>query len=46
VWLNKDIMDTFKPELEKYYYDPTRYSSYLEQLGISYPPAMPPAPDQ
>ena len=46
VWLNEEIMATFKPELEKHYYDPTRYGSYLEQLGISYPPAMPPAPSQ
>ena len=41
-WLNKDTMDRFKPELRKFYYDPTRYSSYLEQLGIPYPPPMPP----
>ena len=26
----------------KLYYDPTRYSSYLEQLGMQYPPPMPP----
>ena len=41
-WLNKDTMDRFKPELRKFYYDPTRYSSYLEQLGVPYPPPMPP----
>jgi aminobenzoyl-glutamate utilization protein B len=23
--------------LEKYYYDPTKYGTYLEQLGITYP---------
>ena len=44
VWLNKDTMDRFKPELRKFYYDPTKYKSYLEQLGIAYPPPMPPAP--
>ena len=43
VWLNKDTMDRFKPELRKFYYDPARYSSYLEQLGVPYPPPMPPA---
>jgi aminobenzoyl-glutamate utilization protein B len=37
VHLNKDIMTRFKPELQKYYYDPAKYSTYLEQLGIKYP---------
>ncbi len=45
-WLNKDIMDRFKPELKKHYYDPTKYKSYLEQLNIPYPPPMPPATQQ
>ncbi len=35
--LNKKLMDSFRPELKKYYYDPSRYKSYLEQLGIQYP---------
>ncbi len=37
IYLNKGIMDQFRPALEKFYYDETKYSSYLEQLGISYP---------
>lgn len=37
VHLNEGIMKEFKPELQKYYYDETKYSSYLEQLGITYP---------
>ncbi|GAB3249457.1 M20 family metallopeptidase [Larkinella harenae] len=37
VYLNKEIMTRFKPELQKYYYDPTKYKTYLEQLGINYP---------
>ncbi|MGA0555983.1 amidohydrolase [Larkinella sp. VNQ87] len=37
VYLNKEIMAKFKPELKKYYYDPTKYKTYLEQLGIKYP---------
>ena len=41
IWLNKETMDRFKPELRKYYYDPARYGSYLEQLGVQYPPPMP-----
>src|SRR5215813_6299997 len=32
--LNKEKMEKFVPELKKYYFDPSRYKSYLEQLGI------------
>jgi aminobenzoyl-glutamate utilization protein B len=34
---NKATMEKFRPELQKYYYDPSRYKTYLEQLGIKYP---------
>ncbi|GAB3503394.1 M20 family metallopeptidase [Spirosoma knui] len=37
VYLNQKIMADFKPKLEKFYYDPTKYKTYLEQLGIKYP---------
>lgn len=37
VYLNKDIMAQFKPQLQKTYYNPAKYKSYLEQLGITYP---------
>lgn len=37
IYLNKKIMAEFKPQLQKYYYDPSKYKSYLEQLGIKYP---------
>ncbi|MEP6492766.1 MAG: peptidase dimerization domain-containing protein [bacterium] len=37
IWLNKAIMDKYRPEMRKYYYDPTKYKTYLEQLGIKYP---------
>ena len=36
-WLNKAILDKYRPEMKKYYYDPSKYSTYLEQLGIKYP---------
>jgi aminobenzoyl-glutamate utilization protein B len=36
-YLNKEIMAEFKPSLEKFYYEPTKYKTYLEQLGIAYP---------
>ena len=35
--LNDDVMERFRPALKKYYYDPSRYETYLEQLGIEYP---------
>ena len=37
IWLNKGILEKYRPEMRKYYYDPTKYKSYLEQLGIKYP---------
>lgn len=37
IYLNKKIMEEYRPQMKKYYYDPSKYSSYLEQLGISYP---------
>ena len=35
--LNRDIMATYREEMRKYYFDPTKYKTYLEQLGIEYP---------
>lgn len=37
IHLNSKIMEKFKPELKKYYYDPSKYNTYLDQLGIKYP---------
>lgn len=37
VHLNRSIMERYRPMLEEFYYDETRYDSYLEQLGIDYP---------
>ncbi|MGC3945279.1 MAG: amidohydrolase [Chryseolinea sp.] len=37
VYLNREIMATFKPLLQKTYYNPAKYKTYLEQLGIAYP---------
>ncbi|HEY6362125.1 MAG TPA: amidohydrolase [Vicinamibacterales bacterium] len=36
-WLNADTLERYRPEMKKYYYDPSRYATYLEQLGITYP---------
>lgn len=35
--LNEQILKTYRPEMRKYYFDPGRYKTYLEQLGIQYP---------
>jgi aminobenzoyl-glutamate utilization protein B len=35
--LTKEKMEKYAPELRKYYYDFTKYKTYLEQLGIHYP---------
>jgi aminobenzoyl-glutamate utilization protein B len=35
--LNTAIMERFRPEMEKYYFDETKYDTYLEQLGVDYP---------
>src|SRR5882672_12318658 len=37
LWLNEKIMKQYGPEMKKFYYDPTKYKTYLEQLGIKYP---------
>jgi aminobenzoyl-glutamate utilization protein B len=39
--LNKAIMDKYRPEMRKYYFDPSKYKTYLEQLGIKYPTVRP-----
>jgi aminobenzoyl-glutamate utilization protein B len=36
-WLNTKIMEQYRERMKKYYYDPAKYSTYLEQLGIKYP---------
>jgi aminobenzoyl-glutamate utilization protein B len=43
IWLNKERMEKYRPEMKKYYYDPTKYKNYLEQLGIKYPTTEKPA---
>ncbi|HMN90578.1 MAG TPA: amidohydrolase, partial [Saprospiraceae bacterium] len=37
IYLNTDIMEEFRPKLKPFYYDETKYDSYLQQLGIEYP---------
>ncbi|MEQ1580284.1 MAG: amidohydrolase [Steroidobacteraceae bacterium] len=35
--LNQKTMERLRPQMTKFYYDPKKYGSYLEQLGIPYP---------
>jgi aminobenzoyl-glutamate utilization protein B len=34
---NVEIMGEYRERLRELYYDPSRYDSYLEQLGVDYP---------
>ncbi len=36
-WLNADKMAKYRDDMRKFYFDPTKYGTYLEQLGITYP---------
>jgi len=37
IHLNREIMARYRPEMRKYYFDPSQHKTYLEQLGITYP---------
>jgi aminobenzoyl-glutamate utilization protein B len=41
IHLNKAIMDRYRPEMRKYYYDKSKYATYLDQMkaqfGYDYP---------
>ena len=37
IWLNAEKMAKYRDEMRKFYYDPAKYDSYLQQLGIVYP---------
>ena len=41
--LNVATMEKFRPEMRKYYFDPTKYKTLLEQLGIQYPTVRKPS---
>jgi aminobenzoyl-glutamate utilization protein B len=36
-WLNQKTMEVYRPRMKDLYYDPSKYNTYLEQLGIHYP---------
>ena len=35
--LNEKIMLQYRDEMKEFYYDPSKYETYLDQLGIEYP---------
>ncbi len=35
--INREIMARYREQMRPFYYDPTKYQSLLEQLGIKYP---------
>jgi aminobenzoyl-glutamate utilization protein B len=37
IWLNQKIMEQYRPGMKAFYYDPSKYNTYLDQLGIKYP---------
>ncbi|MEW6320585.1 MAG: amidohydrolase [Acidobacteriota bacterium] len=45
-WLNTAILAKYREDMKKYYYDPSKYPTYLDQLGIKYPTVRTPATTQ
>ena len=37
IHLNEKALEDLRPAMRKVYFDPTKYKTYLEQLGIAYP---------
>jgi aminobenzoyl-glutamate utilization protein B len=37
IHLNRETMERFGPEMRKFYYDATKYDTYLDQLGVKFP---------
>jgi aminobenzoyl-glutamate utilization protein B len=41
IFLNKAIMENYREKMRPLYYNPAKYKTYLEQLGINYPTLEP-----
>jgi aminobenzoyl-glutamate utilization protein B len=37
IFLNQKTMETYRPKMKAFYYDASKYNTYLDQLGIKYP---------
>jgi aminobenzoyl-glutamate utilization protein B len=35
--MNTGVMERYRPAMRRFYYDPSRGGSYLDQLGVAYP---------
>jgi aminobenzoyl-glutamate utilization protein B len=42
IHMNREIMARYRPQMTKFYYDASRYDTYLEQLGVKYPQLVKP----
>ncbi len=40
-FMNRRIMDEFRPRMEAFHYDAERHDTYLDQLGVTYPSLRP-----
>jgi len=36
IWLNQKTMEIYRPQMKALYYDPSKFDTYLDQLGIKY----------
>jgi len=37
IHLNQELMERLRPKMKPFYYDPKKYPTYLDQLGVKYP---------
>ena len=37
IQLNRETMERFRPQMRKFYYDASKYDTYLDQLGVKFP---------
>ena len=45
-YLNTEKMEKYRDQMEKFYFDETKYDTYLEQLGVDYPEINKPGNDK
>ena len=45
-YLNTEKMEKYRDQMEKFYFDETKYDTYLEQLGVDYPEINRPGNDK
>ena len=37
IHLNRETMERYRPQMQKFYFDASKYDTYLDQLGIKFP---------